>query len=316
MSRPERRVVKPWHHHLRVILFVPVLLTAWFLPARAQRRLARVTARFVHVLAPRLRARLEKNLSRALGGGAPPARLKEAVLAALVNYGDYLLDFLALQRRRRRGLLRSSAGAERLQAAAAQGRGVILATAHLGSWEMAALFLSDEARTLTLVSAPEEIAYLGALRSAIRSEQRHGELLVGRDPMAVLALLEKLRAGGMVGMQLDRAVGDSYASVPFCGARLRMPRGPARLALASDAFVVPVFALFAQGGGYDLVIEEPIDPRGRTEEELLARFAAVLERYVRAHPEQWLMMQDPWDDASASAGEEDLRAAPAAGAVA
>jgi len=83
-----------------------------------------------------------------------------------------------------------------------------------------------------------------------------------------------------------------------------MPRGPARLAHASEALLVPVFATIAEDGSYDLVIEPPIDPRGLTEAELMARLAALLERKVRAHPEQWLMMQDPWDDAPAVAGVE------------
>jgi KDO2-lipid IV(A) lauroyltransferase len=224
------------------------------------------------------------------------------VLQVLTNYGYYVLDFFALQRRRDDSMLRSRCGREHLVAAAAEHRGVILVTAHLGSWEMAARFMADEARSLTLVSAPEEIGYLGDLRSAIRSGQRHDELLLGRDPMAGLELLQRLRSGGMVGMQLDRAVGSSYTSVPFCGGRIRMPRGPARLAHASEALLVPVYATLAEGGGYDLVIEPPIDPRGLDEAALMDRLARLLERVVRSHPEQWLMMQDPWDDAAAPAG--------------
>jgi KDO2-lipid IV(A) lauroyltransferase len=287
---------RSWHHYLRTALFVPVLGTAWFLPRPAQRLLARVTARFVYVLAPRLRRRLEKNQRRARGRELAPAELRTAVLAVLTNYGHYLLDFLALQRGRRNDLLRACRGADELVGVAAKKRGAILVTAHLGSWEMAALFLADRARSMTLVSAPEEIGYLGELRSTIRSRQRHDELLVGSDPMAALALLARLREGGMVGMQLDRATGGAHASVPFCGARLKMPRGPARLAHASEAPIVPVFALFGEGDGYELVVEEPIDPTGLSEREITARLAAVLERQVRAHPDQWLMMQDPWED--------------------
>ena len=299
--------MKPWHHYLRLALFVVVVATSW-LPRPVQRLLARITARFIYVLAPRARRRLEKNQARALGGDVAPAKLREAVLAVLTNYGYYLLDFLALRRRRRAQLMRTRRGFDHLKDAADQGRGAILVTAHLGSWEMAALFLADEARSLTLVSQAEEIGYLGTMRSRIRAGQRHGEMLVGRDPMAAIELLDRLRRGELVGMQLDRVPGESFTSVPFCGLRLKMPRGPARLARASGAPIVPVFALFTEDDRYDLEIEAPIDPRGLSEGEIMERLAAVLERRVRAHPHQWLMMQDPWDDAPEP--EPDGRARP------
>jgi len=288
-------VRRPWHHYLRSALFGVVFVTS-FLPRTLRRRLSRITARFVYVLAPRLRRRLEKNLERVLPGGVTPARLRGSVLAVLVNYGDYLLDFLALLRGDPVELRRSTRGEEGLVRAAAAGRGVLLATAHIGSWEMAALFLAKRGRRVTLVSIPEEIGWLGRLRSRIRSEQEHDEILLGDDPMAAIEVMTRLRAGEFVGVQLDRVAGGGSASVPFCGHRLRMPRGPARLAHATGAWILPVFALTAENARYDLIIEEPIDPSGLTEEAIQARLTNLLERYVRQHPDQWLMMQDPWDD--------------------
>jgi KDO2-lipid IV(A) lauroyltransferase len=276
-----------------------VVLATSFLPRGARRWLARITARFVYLLAPRLRRRIEKNLSRIIPGELSKARLKESVLTVLMHYGDYVLDFLALLRGDRESMLRGSRGEERLQVAASSGRGVILATAHLGSWEMAALFLARRDYRVTLVSIPEEIGWLGRLRSKIRSAQRHQEILLG-SPMAAIDLMNRLRAGEFVGVQLDRATGGASASIPFCGHRLRMPRGPARLARATGASILPVFALSIEDGRYELVIEEPIDPAGLDEAEILDRLARLLERYVRTYPEQWLMMQDPWDDEAAA----------------
>lgn len=270
-----------------------------FLPRGARRWLARITARFVYVLAPRLRKRIEKNLSRTIAGDLPKERLRASVLTVLVHYGDYVLDFLALLRGDRASMLRGSRGEERLQLAATSGRGVILATAHLGSWEMAALFLARREYRVTLVSIPEEIGWLGRLRSRIRSAHHHEEILLG-SPMAAIDLMNRLRAGEFVGVQLDRATGGASASIPFCGHRLRMPRGPARLAHATGASILPVFALAMEDGRYELVIEEPIDPKGLDEADLLDRLARLLERYVRKYPEQWLMMQDPWDDEAAA----------------
>jgi len=219
-----------------------------------------------------------------------------------------VLDFLALLRGDRDSLLRESRGEVQLQRAASTGRGVILATAHLGSWEMAALFLSRRTQRVTLVSMPEEIGWLGRLRSRIRSSQSHEEVLLGNDPMAVIDLLNRLRAGEFVGVQIDRVAGGGAANVPFCGHHLVMPRGPARLAHATGAWILPVFAITAADGKYDLVVEEPIDPTGLDEPAIQAKLAALLESYVRRHPEQWLMMQDPWSDAAA-AGREGAAAA-------
>jgi KDO2-lipid IV(A) lauroyltransferase len=312
------RRTRPWHYYLRSTLFVVVLATAWLVPRRGQRWLSWITARCIVALAPRLRRRLAKNLSRAMDGERDPARLRAATYRVLEHYGQYLLDFLAMRVGRGAKLRRGTPRTERLREAAAHGRGVILATAHLGSWEMAARFLADEARSVTLVSVPEEIGYLGALRSSIRAGFDHDEVLLGGDPMAALALLEKLRQGGLVGMQLDRVAGDRFSSVPFCGARLKMPRGPARLAHATGAPIVPVFALFTDDGHYELVIEEPLDPAGLDEDEIQRRLAALLESKVRAYPDQWLMMQDPWDDAlpSSEPRPKSSRSEATAGAVA
>ncbi len=299
---------RPWHHHLRSALFVVVLATS-FLPRSVRRGLARITARFVYVLAPRLRRRIEKNLSRVLEGAVAPARLRASVLAVLVNYGDYVLDFLSLLRGGKGPSKGATSGEEWLLRAKTAGRGVILATAHLGSWELAALFLSRRTQRVTLVSLPEEIGWLGRLRSRIRGAQSHDEVLIGNDPMAVIGLLERLRAGQFVGVQMDRIAGGGAASVPFCGHRLFMPRGPARLAHATGAWILPVFAITAADGRCDLVIEEPIDPLGLDEAAIQSKLAHLLEMYVRRYPEQWLMMQDPWNDAAATGREGAVAAA-------
>jgi len=70
---------------------------------------------------------------------------------------------------------------------------------------------------------------------------------------------------------------------------------PARLALASGAPIVPAFNVRTPGGGYRLHLEPPIFPgEGETPEALLLRLVAILERYVRDYPEQWLMIRPFW----------------------
>lgn len=300
MKRPESHappVAPPGHLALRKLLFVPVVLTAWLAPYPVRRLLARIVTHFVYALAPRLRARLQFNMRMVEPSLQGPA-LRRRVKAVLTHYGYYVLDFLALQRGRGKLRLRRDAGPAILERLQRERRGAILVTAHLGSWEIAAAALSRYDLDIAMVSRAEEIGYLQHLRSSIRARMKHREVILEEGPFSVIPLLQRLQQGGMVGMQMDRAGLGGTRSVPFLGGRLRMPRGPARLAVLSEAYVLPVFAVFNEEGTYDVLAEEPIDARGRDEDDVLRSLAEVLERYVRRYPDQWLMMQDPWDKES------------------
>lgn len=272
------------------MLAVAVLAPRWL-----RRLLSRTTAYFVYALAPPLRRRLLRN-QRALQPGIPAAEARQGAIRVLQYYGRYLLDFFSLLRGSRLDLIGSYSSPRSFEDLLETGRGVILATAHIGSWEIAAYALSLHGADVSVVSEGEEIEYLGDLRTNLRERMKHREILVDEGPHATIGLMERLRAGGMVGLQLDRGGrGSRVTSVPFLGGRLRMPCGPARLAVLTEAFLLPTFAIFNEHGTYDIIAEEPIDPRGQTEEEIQLQLAALVERYVRRYPEQWLMVQDPWD---------------------
>jgi KDO2-lipid IV(A) lauroyltransferase len=285
------------------MLFLPVLGTAWFTPYSVQRWLARTTARFVYVLAPRLRRRLLHN-QRMVQPDASEEEIRRSALSVLRHYGYYLLDFFSLRLGLRKDILRRSATPRSFEQLQQNGRGVIFATAHIGSWEIAGFALAMRGAEAAMVSDAEEIGYLGSLRSRIRQRLQHDEVLLQEGPHASIDLLHRLRSGGLVGLQMDRGgQGTGMQSVPFLKGHLKMPRGPARLAVLTNACILPVFALFNEEGTYDLMAEPAIDPKGLREEEILQRLAGILESYVQRYPDQWLMMQNPWaTESEATAG--------------
>jgi KDO2-lipid IV(A) lauroyltransferase len=83
--------------------------------------------------------------------------------------------------------------------------------------------------------------------------------------------------------------GQKGQRMPFLGGHLLLPSGPAKLALASGAPIVPVFSLRTSSGKVKLFIEDPINVDGDIE-EAMNKIAAVLAKYVQAYPEQWLML--------------------------
>jgi lauroyl/myristoyl acyltransferase len=109
---------------------------------------------------------------------------------------------------------------------------------------------------------------------------------------ALRALHERLQANGVVSI----TVGDEGArvvAVPFLGGTLRLASGPASLATASGAPLLPVFVVRNGNGRFRVAIEpalelHPEDPRDRRGPRIAEGYAARLEPWVRRYPGQWL----------------------------
>jgi KDO2-lipid IV(A) lauroyltransferase len=114
----------------------------------------------------------------------------------------------------------------------------------------------------------------------------------GHDPATALTLLARLRAGEVVAIQIDRPPASATTvDATLLGVRCRVPEGPFRLAQASGAPIVPVFVRRAGYRRYALEIEPAFHVARSAERAVIDRAAQraidALERFVRAHPDQW-----------------------------
>ena len=94
----------------------------------------------------------------------------------------------------------------------------------------------------------------------------------------------------------DREFGSNGMRMQLCGRDVTLPRGPALLSLRSRAPLLPIFLIREGLWAFRLYCEPLIWPaehdRGESPlRELTERYAAVLERYLRRFPEQWLMFR-------------------------
>ena len=99
----------------------------------------------------------------------------------------------------------------------------------------------------------------------------------------------------------DRDIGVGGVKVEFLGRPAPFPAGPARLALAAGAVVLPMFTVRSPNRDLTIVLEPPIEPptEGDRNHKALAMtqgFAKHLERYVRAYPEQWGVFDRVWGE--------------------
>jgi KDO2-lipid IV(A) lauroyltransferase len=178
----------------------------------------------------------------------------------------------------------------------ALGRGLIVVTGHLGNWELGGAYLA--ARGLPVDAIARHMANPLFDRYLTATRQRLGMTVV-HDEDAVRRVPRSLRSGRVVAFLMDQGtIGLASTWVPFFGRLAKTPRGPAVFALRLDAPVVFGAAVRLPSGRYHLGFEA-IDTTSTGDREadvdrIVAEYTRVLERSVRAAPEQYLWHHRRW----------------------
>lgn len=187
---------------------------------------------------------------------------------------------------------------ERLEEATAAGRGLFLLTAHLGSWEVAALAIGHALESgIAVVGRPLDNRLLDAELESLR--RRFGNRVLSKRGSA-RDILREVRGGGAVGILIDQRARDGEGiRVPFFGRPAVTTPVLARMADRTEALVVPVFCPRTGPERYEVELGPPLDvrelaPAERGEAPLTARLTAILEASIRRRPEQWLWYHDRW----------------------
>ncbi len=216
------------------------------------------------------------------------------------HFGRAALETLWLQRIPVGDLERAThvEGEEHLRAALERGRGVILLSAHIGVWEVAALITGRRLpEGVMLVHRPLDNPLLEAELARLRA--RFGNRLVGKHRIQG-ELKRELAGGGVIGILLDQRPPEKLAvEVPFFGQPTPTNSALALLARATTAPIVPVWGLWDAPGRYTVRFEEPLlvgrlDEQERTTAAITARCTARIEGVIRERPEQWLWFHDRW----------------------
>ncbi len=199
-------------------------------------------------------------------------------------------------------------GFENYERARARGKGVLFLTAHFGGWELSAFAHSLHGHPMHIVVRAMDNVYLDRL--ILRYRTLHGNCIVEKDDF-VRGLLAAMKAGEEVGILMDTNMTPPQGVfVDFFGIAACTASGLARIALRTDAAVVPGFTIWdAQLGKYRLRFDPALEliRTGDLEADIQAntqQFTSVIEKYVRNYPEQWLWVHRRWK--TRPAGEAPL----------
>ena len=257
------------------------------LPYARQLPLGRGIGRLLHRLLPRRRRIAERNLALCLPELAPEGR-RELVRACFESIGIAFFEVALAwwgpdERLQAMGRVE---GLEHLERALARGRGVILLSGHFTTLEIGARLLHRHQTFRPVYRASRNEVWDWAV---LRGRERHVGQAIDRGD--VRGILRALRANGCVWYAPDQDYGREHSVfVPFFGVPAATITATSRLAALSGAAVVPLFQRRLPGtGGYVVTLEPALDafPSGDDAADA-ARVSRLVERWVRACPEQYL----------------------------
>ena len=240
--------------------------------------------------------RLEANLRRVVGP-IDEAEMRALSREGMRSYMRYWCDAFRLPSWDAARLdsfeLRES---ERILEPLRAGRGVVGALPHMGNWDHAGAYFSrNHAQVVTVAERLEPTQLFDAF---VSFRESLGMRILGLgEPGVFEELATTLSAGGFVPLLADRDLSASGVEVTFFGERTRFPAGPAALAIDTGAALVPV-ALYWEGHNVGEILPEVVPPAegDRTERIRVATqaVAEALEGAIRAHPQDWHMLQRLW----------------------
>ena len=239
---------------------------------------------------PRARAASAAYLARILGR---PARLAE-IYRHFHTFATTIHDRVLLLAGRTDVFDVSVDGAQGFDAAVAEGRGCILLSAHLGSFEvLRSVGATRRSLRIRMVMETANAVRIQSVFGRIQPASADWIIPMG-SPTALLRAKEALERGEVVGILADRVWHHERATTqPLLGASARFPLGAFRVAAALGAPVVLGVGLYRDGNRYDVHFER-LDRPGDTAATLLARYVARLEHYCRFAPYNWFNFYDFW----------------------
>ena len=253
---------------------------------------------FAFTLSSHVRRATLANAARILGPQSTTAERKRLAKGVIHSFYLFALDVGRSTNMTREQLLAeigSVHGHEQYDAAVAAGQGLIVVTAHMGSFEVGLAELAAQGKKLNVIFRRDAQGAFERQRSGLRERLGVVEHPIDDGWTLWMRLRDALAAGEAVIFQGDRVMpGQRGRKLPFLHGHLELPPGPVKLSRLTGAPILPIFSTRRADGKIDLHIEPPITAAddcddGVRGDPLLTKLAKVVEKYVRTYPEQWLM---------------------------
>ena len=248
---------------------------------------------------------IKKQRERAVAQMMPALKISESearkiVRESFVNLARNMLDILYMPNLNEKNLSDyiEIDHLERMRDALAEGRGVVVLTAHIGTWEWLSASFTLNGMPVTAIAKlqpnQEYSRALDDLRATINVE------IFNRGTSELLAAGRALKKGKILGFLADQDAGPGGAFINFLGKVASTPMGPAVFSKKFNSPVVPAFIIRQPNGRHLVKIFEVMhfEDTGDVDGDLLRfteKMTAIIENMIRENPTQWLWFQKRWN---------------------
>ena len=248
----------------------------------------------------------QQNMAQVTGRPLRDPYVHHLAFTSWRNYGRYAADFMrfphldmpSVERNMRDLSQGVNRWQEHVEHALQPERGVIIATAHFGNWDMAGAIIAR----YTPISAVAETFSDERLNRLLQNQRQEKGIAIIPMEGSARRILRVLQQNQLVAIVVDRPVSpDQGTAISFFGRKSYVPAGPAALALKSGAAIMPGYVWYGHHNQWYLRAFPPIFPQPYKAEDrahevarLTQRMYDALEEMVREWPTQWYMFRPFW----------------------
>jgi len=237
------------------------------------------------------------NLKAAFAMEKSPAELKGITKRVYQNMVQTFFEVLNLTKVDKKYVEKyiDIANIECLHEAVRTGNGVVLLTGHFGDWELLSLVSSVIGFPILVLAREQKMKRLNDLLNRLR--ESNGCKVISKG-MPTKNLFKALYAKKVIGILSDQDAGKNGMFVDFFGRPTSSHSGPFEIAKRTGAVIIPNFAVRQHGPYHKVFLEDYLKFSNTVSadeiRENLQKFTALLEKYVRLYPDQWLWLHKRW----------------------
>ncbi|MDF1663647.1 MAG: lysophospholipid acyltransferase family protein [Planctomycetota bacterium] len=244
------------------------------------------------------RTSMRRNFRYAFGPDFPESHVRYMTFKVVQHLAWLIIDYARIPLFDRNDLARTvtAEDAKLLQDIYDEGKGVIVATGHVGNFEMNGIHGPMFGHPLKTIVHPLRNKHLNQVLEDIRTCK--GQSIIG-NRRVLFDVKDTLKKGDFIGILVDENTKRKATWLPFFGTVASVNTTVPNMHRLTGAPIVIVATHRVKPGHYEFVIYDVIrhefgEDRHEGEKAIMKRILAATEKAIRKYPEQWFWASRRW----------------------